>query len=131
VSPGSPEIETIRRVYDTWNSGDIAAFARLLHPSISWRTFDFDGQERTLIGRDEVQRFHESIVERTGWFSFEPAALIQVGNRVVASLISTTPGVEAGPSELPLAAVWTVHEGSPVAVRLFYDKDRALAAAQR
>jgi ketosteroid isomerase-like protein len=129
----TPAVEAIRRVYEAWNTGDVSAFADRLDRDIAWRTLDFDGQEKTFVGRDEVRRFHERLIERTGWTTFEPQELIQVGDRVVAPLVSRTPddAERSTSTSVHLIAMWTVHDGTPVAFRLFFDKDRALAAAER
>jgi hydroxyacylglutathione hydrolase len=120
VAEKSPEIDAVRHVYEVWNGGDIAAFADALHADITWRTFDINGLERELTGRAEVRRF----LEKLGWMSLEPKMVAQVGEHVVARL-------EGGSPEMPMTALWTVRDGTPVAFRLFFDEATALASAKR
>ena len=129
----SPEVQAVRHVYELWNRGDITAFTDALHPEISWRTMDFDAEERTFNGRDAVREFLESFVSQTGPSTLEPERLIQVGERVVAPLVSRTPDADAAATgtQLQMTALWTVKDGLPVAFRLFFDIEKALASARR
>jgi ketosteroid isomerase-like protein len=132
VEEESPEIQAIRHVYEIWNRGDIAAFTDALHPEISWRSIDFDAEERTFNGRDEVREFLEKFVSQTGTSTLEPEKLIQVGERVVVPLVSRDAEADAAAPEMQLqmTAMWTLLDGLPVAFRLFFDTEKALASAR-
>ena len=100
-------LAVVRRLYEAWNAGDVAAAAALLSPGVRWETF---GDLRAAEGPAGMQQTLAAPGSHGTWM-LSPVSvdvLIGVGGHVVACTRRGT----AGPApEVERLEVWTVREG--------------------
>jgi hypothetical protein len=126
----SEDAELIRRGYEAWNRGDVDAVLDLLDPRIEWRGYTHIPEAGTLAGREQVRDWLERFLEAWEELEIELTDLIETGDKVVALVRFRALGkgsrvrVEGGVD----AHVWTIRDGSVVAVKLYQGTGEALAA---
>ena len=104
----------VRRLYDAWNAGDVAAAARLLSPAVRWETFGGpggalsgpEGLQTTLAGAPSGGTWHRSPVTVD--------VLVRVVEHVIA--VSRRRGPDGERERLE---VWTLRDGAVVHYRGF------------
>jgi uncharacterized protein len=116
----SSNAKLIRRGYEAWNQGDIAAVLAFLDPEIKWEGYTHIPESGTLTGRDEVKAWLRRFLEAWEELDIEVTDLIENEDQVIAlvrfraigkgSGVAVDGGVDAH--------VWTVRDGKAVAVRL-------------
>jgi len=121
----------MRSWYETWNRGDLDAFAELyaadaeMTPPASWV------ESGTLHGRDEIRRFFEGLKE--AWEGEDAAILhelIPAGELVVSRMDWQVRGRVSGiDTRLALTNVNAIEDGRIVSQQHYLDHDDALAAA--
>lgn len=124
------DIDLIRSAYEALNRGDIEALVDVCDPD-----FQLDMSERvfnpaTYDGHDGIRRFYGEVREVWEEFRWEPEALHDAGDQVVALLHSHGRGSGSGIEiDRDVAMVWTVREGRASALRFYLDQAEALKAA--
>ena len=122
-------VEVVRRSYDAYLRGDMAAAFASFCPQIE--IFDHDlpdaGKYRGLEGLLRWQADWESSWENWRW---EPQEYIDAGERVVAVLRVHATGRESGAAvERVDGAVWTLRDGMCIRIDYYGSKGAALKAA--
>jgi len=124
------DIELVRSAYEALNAGDIEALVELCDPD-----FHLDMSERvfnpaTYEGHDGIRRFYGEVREVWEEFAWDPEALYDTGEQVVALLRSHGRGSGSGIEiDRDVAMVWTVRGGKAAALRFYVDQAEALNAA--
>jgi ketosteroid isomerase-like protein len=124
------DLELVRGALEALNRGDIEAFVELCDPD-----FHLDMSERvfnpaTYEGHEGIRRFYREVREVWEEFKWEPEALHDSGEQVVALLHSQGRGRGSGVEiDRHVAMVWTVREGRAAALRFYVDQAEALKAA--
>jgi ketosteroid isomerase-like protein len=126
----SSSVKLVRRGYEAWNQGDIAAVLAFLDPEITWEGYTHIPESGTLAGRDEVKTWLGRFLEAWEELDIEVTDLIENEDQVIAlvrfralgkgSGVAVDGGVDAH--------VWTVREGKAVAVRLYQGTREAFEA---
>jgi ketosteroid isomerase-like protein len=107
-------LTAVRRLYDAWNAGDVAAAAQLLSPTVQWESF---GAQRPATGPQALQTTF------AGSSAVSIDVLVAVVDHVIAFTRRSGGGNGAGTERVE---VWTLQDGQAVHYR-GYPLDEGLA----
>src|SRR3954453_10106037 len=119
-------VEIVRRGYQAWNAGDMAAFRELIAPDAIVRTLAGWPEPGPHVGREATMRFFEGIREAWNadtieWVG-EPVA---AADRVV--ICFTWQGTGTGPeATMEMTCIHTVRNGRVRDLDFFWDRAEAL-----
>jgi len=126
-------VEAMRRGWDLWSSGDLAAWLETLDPDIGWDISAHPlpdvpnhGRGRDALATDMFATY------MAGWidYSVELKELVDAGDHVVMVLHESATMHDTGvPLDRDLVQLWTVRDGRAAFLRVFRTRDDALAAA--
>jgi ketosteroid isomerase-like protein len=119
-------VEAVRRGYEAFARGDIAAAMDLFHPDVEWHDPDRPGGG-TYRGHEGVLRNMAEWLE--GWeeFRLEPEEFLAAGDQVVVLVRQSGRGKGSGVEiEGPLAQVFRLREGKVVWARIYASREEAL-----
>jgi ketosteroid isomerase-like protein len=126
---------SVRRIYDGWNSGELAGtLGELIDPAIEVHpdpASAWPGIEPVYHGHDGIRSYLASIYAAFAEYRAEPERLIDAGERVVVLAIERGRGRQSG-AEVEIrhtAHVWTLSAGRAVRLDVNWDRERALAQA--
>jgi ketosteroid isomerase-like protein len=124
-------LRVMRAWYETWNRGDLDAFAALYAPDAEMTPPASWVETGTLRGREEIRRFFEGL--REAWEGEDMAILhelIPAGELVVSRMHWQVRGRVSGiDTRLALTNVNAIEGGQIVSQQHYLDHDEALAAA--
>ncbi len=121
-------VELIRRAYDAYARGDLAAMLEVVDPELEWTYLDpslEDPQPQVCHGRHELQSALQRQAERGLRAQLEE--VVGRGDRVM--VVVRTPGVDAyrvRQADDRNYDVFTLREGRIVALRACHDRQEAL-----
>jgi hypothetical protein len=127
----SPEdLDTVRRAYDAFASGDLATLRTFLAPDIEWRTTpnvpflgNYVGLDEFLRGMDEWTSAFEDVTT-------EVEEMIDAGDNVVVHHRMRGRGRDSGVDvDLAIFQVVAVRDGQLIRMHDFAEREEALAAA--
>jgi ketosteroid isomerase-like protein len=123
------DVERLRRAYQAFNDGGVEAFLERLAPDIHVRDRDSSPDRQTRYGREGIRELFDSYMEAFDALRLEPEEFIEAGDQIVVSLHQWVRGKGSG-AEVGghIAHVWTLRGPDIYRLRIFGDKDRALAA---
>jgi ketosteroid isomerase-like protein len=120
-------IRLLRKAYDAFNRGDIAAAVENLDPQIEWTEPESFPGGGTYHGQAGVSRYLTQ--SRASWAAgrSEPERFIASGDRIVVFVHARVrlPGSSEW-RDARLADVYTFRNGKPVQMRAFADRNEAL-----
>jgi ketosteroid isomerase-like protein len=120
-------ISLLRKAYEAFNRGDIAAAVEPLDPQIEWTEPESFPGGGTYHGQAGVARYLSQ--SRAGWAegSSEPERFIPSGDRIVV-FVHARIRLQGSTEwrDVRLADVYTFHNGRPVQMRAFADRNEAL-----
>jgi ketosteroid isomerase-like protein len=138
------DLDVLGRLYEAFNRRDMPAmldcfdaeiqifptedleYAALLLRVLGPRFVVLSGGYR---GHDEVRRLFEAVWGISDWFSVEPEDFVQRRGAVVVPLIMRARSADSGTEgEARTAHVWTMAGGRATTLRVYADRQRALAA---
>jgi ketosteroid isomerase-like protein len=128
----SDNVEIVKRGYEAFNRDGPKGIFRFLHPDIQWHTPDEDVQrDEPYRGHDGVREFWRLWDEEMTEIEIEPEEYIDGGDCVLVMVTTRSRGRTSGaPIEIRDAHLWThAPDGLALSLRMFLDRDRALAAA--
>jgi ketosteroid isomerase-like protein len=125
-------VETLKDAYAAWNRGDLDAALAMVDEAIRWDLSDRVFNPAVLEGHDAFRQDMATLDESWEEFRFEPGDFVEVDSRRVLVLgrirgRGRGSGVDV---DLFSAHLWTFVADSPVAMRLFRDREAALEAAR-
>jgi len=126
-------IETIRRVVESFNSGDLEYPFSVYAPDIRWENFSPPpaGMDELYEGHEGVRRFWRQWLSSWDWVEFEQERFLAAGDHVVVfqrtHARGRTSGVETDFGDY--AQVWTLRDGRVTGVKFYLDRNEALTAA--
>jgi ketosteroid isomerase-like protein len=125
-----PNEETVRRVYERLNRGDVAGVVEVCDDDMlmdfSERVFNPD----TYRGPDGIRRFYEGVKEIWQSYQWEVEGTRVAGDSVVALLHCHAEGRQGGPPvDWRVAWLWRFRDGRPVFLRFYRERARALEDA--
>jgi uncharacterized protein len=121
-------VELVRRGYEAWNAGDMAAVAEGCHPDVVWHHVEGWPEPGPSVGREAVIRAMQQMREAFDTQKFEPLAqFIDAGDRVLVKAVWR--GIGQGPEvEMQFTHVFTVRDGKLIEGQTFFDHAEALRA---
>jgi ketosteroid isomerase-like protein len=139
-------VETLRQIYEAFNDRDIESLMEGFHPEIEIEETQDLAYAAALLrvlgprfvilsggyrGQDEVRKLWETVWEISEWFIVEPEDFIPTDGHVVVPLVLNARAKGTGlEGEAPTAHLWTMRDGKGFRLRVFADKQQALAAAR-
>jgi uncharacterized protein len=123
-------IEVVRRSFDAWNRGDLAAYLGCFDPEVEWTTTGRYVEAGTYRGHEGLLRYLGGLTAEFDDVEINPEALVQVGDRIVATVRITGRGRASGALvELTLTGVCSFRDGTIVRIHNYADQTDALEAA--
>ena len=124
--------ERLRRGYQAFNEGGVNAVLRWLAPEITVHDRESGPDRETHHGLIGVKQLFESMMEAFDQLTLEPLEFIECGEEIVVVLRQRARGRGSGVElETEVAHVWAMGEGAPAGLRIYRDKEQALAAVRR
>ena len=121
-------LETVRRGYEAYNSGDLAAVVEQWDPHVVMYHLEGWPEPGPSVGPEAVLREIKQL--REAWpegDTIEPVELIEVGNHVVVREVWH--GYGGGPEAvMEFTAIMTFRKGKVITVQRFWDHAEALEA---
>ena len=122
-------METVRRVYEAMNAGDVGLLTELLHPDAEWIPDRRVGQG-PIQGRESMIHFFADRAEMFGGLSTEVERTWQADDRVLVFVRVTGSGDISGAGfDIRIAHLWTVRGGRLVRGEGYGERQEALQAA--
>jgi ketosteroid isomerase-like protein len=122
----SPNVKTVREVYDLARRAKHAELRRLLHDDVRWDPAR-EGAWKPCENADEVVR---TLLFRTGVFRFRPAETIDLGDRVLVRLRGRAMARLGAKGFFPrLSQIVIVRDGRVASIQDYPRREDALAAA--
>jgi uncharacterized protein len=124
------DVDRLRGAYQAFNEGGgVEAILERLAPSFRVRDRETSPDRETRFGREGVRQLFASYMEAFDALRLEPEEFIEVGDELVVSLRQRVRGKGSGAEVVGrVVHVWTIRGGEVCGLRIFGDKDRALAA---
>ena len=122
-------LDVVRRSIDAGNAGEHDSAMSAFAADAAWRVAEEHPESRICNGRDEIRSYLEEWRLQLNDMRFEPAELVERGDRIVAS--GHIRGTGAGSNvevEVPLAIVYTLRDGMIIRGEEYLDPNRALDA---
>jgi ketosteroid isomerase-like protein/GNAT superfamily N-acetyltransferase len=130
VQPRAEPAVLTRRVYESLNAGDIAAFLELLDPDVVLREGFLAPDADEYHGHDGVREWLARSTEAMEDYRFEPSLVMVVGDAVVVPVRMTARGSGSGAQvSADLVHVGQAREGKITLLSAHPDLQSALAAA--
>jgi ketosteroid isomerase-like protein len=141
------DVEVLERLYAAFNRRDMPGILECFDPDIEvFPTEDLEYAARLLRvlgprfvvlsggyrGHDEVRRLFETVWAISDWFSVEPEEYVQHAGAVVVPLIMRARSADSGAEgEARTVHAFTMANGRALTWRVYADRERALAAAEK
>lgn len=124
-------LETVRRAYEAFNSGDVEAAIEFLHPDIEWHTYIVPGPGGGVYrGHDGARELWGDARRIFGDFRNVPEEVFEVGEQVIAYVSVEGVGARSGAAvQARIAHLYTFRDGQIASIRSFEDRDEARRAA--
>lgn len=127
VGTVSEEVALIRRAFELFDRGGMAAAADLLHPDVEWRTTGLISHGATYRGIDDVLAYGRRFDAAFEGLHFKPLDFIQRGDAVIVPTKLSARGTGGGGKvEVILTYACWVREGRIARVRSFRSREAAL-----
>lgn len=122
-------MERLRGAYEAFNEGGIDAILERLSPEFQVRDRESSPDRETRHGLAGVKELFDSYMEAFDALRLEPEEFIPAGDQIVVSLHQRIRGKGSGAEVVGrIVHVWTMRDGAAMRLRIFGDKEGALAA---
>ena len=123
-------VDLVKRGYEAWNTGDRSWVLEHMSPEVEWITPPEDPERGHYRGYEGVQQFWEQWRAAVGQLRMDIEETIDAGDHVVAVVKRSGVGESSGLAVSDrVVQVFTFDGEKCVKVQEFYDKTKALAAA--
>ncbi len=125
-------VEIVERGYMAFREGGIEALMPYLHPEIEWQTPEEDVQRKEpYVGHEGVREFFRLFDEEMSGLAIQVEEILDGDGCVLVLLTTRSRGRASGvPIDIHDAHLLTHDdEGLATSLRMFLDRDKALAAA--
>jgi ketosteroid isomerase-like protein len=121
-------VEVVRRLYQAYNAGDLAAFGALCHPDVIMHHVEEWPEPGPSVGRAAVLRMIEQLREAFEGDTLEPIAGFIEGTGCVITR-DVWRGSGSGPeADFEFTRVFTLRKGLITCIEIFWDHTEALEA---
>jgi ketosteroid isomerase-like protein len=120
-------VEVVRRTIEAANAGEVDSVMSAVAADAEWRVAEEHPESRICRGREEIRAYLEEWRLQLNDMRFEPAELVERGDRIVAS--GHIRGTGAGSNvevQVPLAIVYTLRDGMIIRGKEYLDPSRVL-----
>jgi uncharacterized protein len=124
-------VEIIRRGFDAWQEGDLAANLRLVHEDVVCCRMAPLIDPQTYHGLDGYLEFASDWFEPYDEFELRPNEYIDAGDRIIVEVAQE--GRLSGSNSMMQGTFWfvmTVHDGKVIRFEIYGGRDQALEAAR-
>jgi uncharacterized protein len=121
-------VELVRGIIQALNRGDLDAMLGHMHPDFEWTPLETSPVARVYRGRAQVRRYVEDWLGTFESLRLELEDPTQVADRVVVEVRGHGRGRASGVElETRFCQVWTLREGTAVAMEEHATREQALA----
>ena len=123
-------VETLRRLFEALNSGDIGRFLALTQPEFEGEVPpELSAEPDTYRGHDGIRRYFQSFADAMDEIRFHPDRFWDTGESVAVAVRVTAKGRRTAiPVEQQFALLWTFRDGKAIRVRAYTSPAEALKA---
>jgi ketosteroid isomerase-like protein len=122
-------VELVRAIADALNRGDIDGMLARMDPAFEWRPLEASPVARVYRGHDDVRHYVEDWLGTFESLRLELEDPVEIGDRVVTVVRGHGRGRASGVAlENSFCQVWTVREGTAVAMDEYQTREQALKA---
>jgi uncharacterized protein len=123
-------LDIVRRGYDAWNRGDLAAVLELVDPSFEWHEAAEVPGGVHVYTRGQFKAYLVSLGRLWESFRLEPQELREAGDLVLADVLERARGRASGIEVTQrFVHVWTMRDRRACRMRAYLDKREAMRAA--
>ncbi|MDQ6810738.1 MAG: nuclear transport factor 2 family protein [Actinomycetota bacterium] len=128
--PSAANVETVRRGFEAFNSGEIGRILAFAHPDFEAIVPpELSAEPDTYRGHEGIRRYFESFKDVMEEIHFQAERFWEAGDSVVADVRLTARGRETAiPVEQHIAQVWTMRDGMALRVQTYVSLSQALGA---
>jgi ketosteroid isomerase-like protein len=132
ASVPSDNAEIVKRGYDAWNRGDMAAVLELVDPHFEWHEASEVPGGGDVYTREQFESYLRSLGRHWDDFRLEPQALYQAGEHVLVEVLELARGRTSGVEVAQrFVHVWTLRGRRACRMRAYLEKCEALEALGR
>jgi uncharacterized protein len=122
--------EIVKRGYDAWNRGDLAAVLELVDPSFEWHEASEVPGGVHVYTREQFESYLVSLGRLWESFRLEPQELREAGDLVLADVLERARGRASGVEVTQrFVHVWTMRGRRACRMRAYLDKGQAMRDA--
>jgi uncharacterized protein len=123
-------VEVIRRLYETFDRGDLEATLEALDPQIEWKEPPEQPEGAvTRHGREGVREGLSDWLRTWRSYRVEPQEFIEAGDQVLVRIRQLGQGQSRGVEvESDLFQAWTLRAGKPVRMEMYFERSAAMEA---
>jgi ketosteroid isomerase-like protein len=125
----SDNAEIVKRGYDAWNRGDMAAVLELVDPEFEWHEASEVPGGGDVYTREQFESYLRSLARHWEDFRLEPQQLHQSGDHVLVEVLELARGRTSGADVAQrFVHVWTLRDRRACRMRAYLEKGEALEA---
>jgi ketosteroid isomerase-like protein len=125
-------VELVEAIVDALNRGDVDGMLARMDPEFEWRPLEASPVAPVYRGHDGVRHYVEDWHATMEGLRLELVDPVEIGDRVVASVRGSGRGRASGVElDSSFCQVWTVRDGTAVAMEEHTGREQAEAAARR
>jgi uncharacterized protein len=118
--------DMIREGYERFNRGELEWLFDQMHPEIVWEDSPRMPDSRSYSGIENVRRYLESFARHWDELRWEPEAVVEADDVVLAFVRLVAKGKASGATvDAEIAHVYNLREGLVAHVRTYFDRDEA------
>jgi ketosteroid isomerase-like protein len=121
--------ELVREIIESLNRGDVDGMLARMHPDFEWRPLEASPVARVSRGHEQVRRYVEDWLSTFDVLRLDLEDPTDVADRVIAPVNAHGRGRASGLAlETRFCQVWTVREGTAIAMQEYATREDALDA---
>ena len=125
----SNNAEIVKRGYDAWNRGDLAAVLELVDPHFEWHEASEVPGGGDVYTREQFESYLRRLSRHWEDFRLEPEVLHQAGDHVLVEVLELARGRASGAEVAQrFVHVWTLRGRRACRMRAYLEKREALEA---
>jgi ketosteroid isomerase-like protein len=127
----SDNVELLRRGYEAFNRGDVAAVVELLDPAIVVDVLEDSPIAQRFHGHDGFRKLLAENGEMFSYYSNRPEEIVEVSGEQIVVVVRSEARGRASGAEVAgqIAHLWTLRDRRAIRFEAFRSREAALAAA--